>query len=318
MTKHSIIIDTDPGVDDALAVLLAAYSPEIELLGLTTIFGNVSVDRATRNAGYLVSLMPKPVPVAKGASVPLVQAPHAFPDFVHGVNGFGDIEIEYPKDFAPVSQTAAEFIVEQVMSRPGEVTLVPVGPLTNIALALRLCPEIAHKVKQVVVMAGATYHRGNVSPVAEANVWNDPHAAQAVFAAEWPVVMVGLDVTHQTIMPEARMEALRAHSPKVGGFLADICRFYANFYRTAAGFDGFSMHDPATVVQLLRPDLFETKTGQVEVVTEGRAVGKTMFAPAGFQFAEPNWNLRSNVQVCLSVDGEGVLRCFEDVMRRAP
>jgi inosine-uridine nucleoside N-ribohydrolase len=318
MTKHSLIIDTDPGVDDALALLVAAYSPEIELVGLTTIFGNVSVEQATKNAGYLVSLMPKPVPVAKGASTPLVQPLHPYPDFVHGHNGFGDIPLEYPADFAPIDQTAAQFIVDQINARPGEITLVPLGPLTNIALALHLCPDIVHKVKQVVLMGGAIHRGGNVSPAAEANIWNDPHAAQVVFSAAWPIVMVGLDVTHQTIMPEARMQALRSVSPKVGNFVADITAFYANFYRNTAGFDGFSVHDPATVVQILHPELFGTKRGQVEVVTEGIAAGKTLFGPAGFPYAEPGWGKRENVEVCLTVDGPAVLQVIEDALRTAP
>ncbi|MBT9459425.1 MAG: nucleoside hydrolase [Burkholderiaceae bacterium] len=317
-TKHTMIIDTDPGVDDALALMLAAYSPEIELLGLTTIFGNVSVEQATKNAGFLVSLMPKAVPVAQGAATPLVNDLHPYPDFVHGKNGFGDIDVAYPADFTPDPRSAAQFIVDQINARPGEVTLVPVGPLTNIALALHLDPSIKTKVKQVVIMGGAVYRGGNVSPAAEANIWNDVHAAQVVFAADWPIVMVGLDVTHQTVMPETRMNALCANSPKVGGFLAKICEFYANFYRNTAGFDGFCVHDPATVVQVLRPDLFGTERGQIEVVTEGLALGKTLFGPAGFMYAEPGWGKRTNVEVCTTVDSEGVLKFIEDVIRTAP
>jgi inosine-uridine nucleoside N-ribohydrolase len=316
--KHTLIIDTDPGVDDALALMLAAYSPDIELLGLTTIFGNVSVEQATRNAGYLVSLMPRSVPVAKGAAKPLVSALHPYPDFVHGANGFGDIAVEYPADFQPLPQSAAQFIVEQINARPGEISLVPIGPLTNIALALHMDPGIVAKVKQVVIMGGAVYRGGNVSPAAEANIWNDTHAAQVVFSADWPIVMVGLDVTHDTVMPESRMNAACAHAPKVGAFLARIAAFYANFYRNSAGFDGFCVHDPATVVQILRPDLFVTRRGQIEVVTEGLALGKTLFGPAGAMYAEPGWGKRSNVEVCTGVDGEGVLKAIEDILKLAP
>jgi inosine-uridine nucleoside N-ribohydrolase len=318
MPPHRLIIDTDPGVDDALAILLAAYSPRIELLGLTTVFGNVDVATATRNAGHLVSLMPRPVPVAAGAAIPLLQPPRPHAAVVHGHNGFGEVAIDFDPGFAPLRQSAVEFIIEQVRAQPGEITLVPLGPLTNIALALRLAPDIATKVKQVVLMGGAVYQRGNVSPVAEANIVCDPHAAQIVFSGAWPITMVGLDVTYRTIMPEARMEALRAHSPRVGGFLADIARHYAGFYRRQFGFDGFSMHDPATVVQLLQPGLFGTQRGQIEVVCEGRALGKTLFAPASVPFPTPGWGERDNVEVCLSVDGEGVLACFEDVIRGAP
>ncbi|MEJ7136863.1 nucleoside hydrolase [Amphibiibacter pelophylacis] len=316
--KHRIIIDTDPGVDDAVAILLAAWHPDVELVGLTTVFGNLAVEQGTLNAGYLTSLMPAPVPVAQGAATPLVITPHAFPDFVHGKFGFGDLHTEAPAGFAPVKDSAAQFIVDQIMAAPGEITLVPVAPLTNIAMALRLCPEITKHVKNVVIMGGSVHRGGNVSPVAEANIWNDPHAAQMVFAADWPITMVGLDVTHHTIMPESRMAALREVSPKVGGFLAEITRFYANFYRNTAGFDGFSVHDPATVVQVLRPDLFTTRKGQIDVVLDGPAIGQTVFAVDGVGYAEPGFGLRRNVDVCLQVNGDGVLDFIETTLRRAP
>jgi inosine-uridine nucleoside N-ribohydrolase len=213
---------------------------------------------------------------------------------------------------------AADFMIEQVRAFPGEVTLVPIGPLTNIALALSRAPDIAGLVKEVVLMGGSVNHRGNVSPVAEANIWNDPHAAQAVFAAPWRVTMVGLNVTHHTIMHEERIRALAQTSPKVCGFLAQICDYYALFYRNTAGFDGFSVHDPATLIQLLRPDLYQTESGQVEVICEGMALGQTLFGPQGFPWAEAGWGLRNNVQVCTHVDGEGVLTSIEHILRRAP
>ena len=267
MAKYKMIIDTDPGVDDALAIAFAALHPEIELLGLTTVYGNVSVDQATQNAGYLLDLLDqKQVPVAKGEATPSVQTPHNFPDFVHGKNGFGDIDVAYPADFKPVDEHAADFIVRMINENPGEIILVPIGPLANIGLALKKDPSIAHKVKQVVIMGGAAHVAGNVSPAAEANIWNDPHAAQAVFEAPWPIVMVGLDVTYQTIMPNEPMERIAAAAPKVGGFLQQICAFYANFYRNVAGFDGFSLHDPATVMYVTNPELFKTECGQIEVV----------------------------------------------------
>ena len=315
MAKYKMIIDTDPGVDDALAIAFAALHPEIELLGLTTVYGNVSVDQATQNAGYLLDLLDqKQVPVAKGEATPSVQTPHNFPDFVHGKNGFGDIDVAYPADFKPVDEHAADFIVRMINENPGEIILVPIGPLANIGLALKKDPSIAHKVKQVVIMGGAAHVAGNVSPAAEANIWNDPHAAQAVFEAPWPIVMVGLDVTYQTIMPNEPMERIAAAAPTVGGFLQQICAFYANFYRNVAGFDGFSLHDPATVMYVTNPELFKTERGQIEVVKEGAGAGKTFFAPKGKMYAEDYWSKRDNVEVCLEVDKVGVLALIEKVL----
>ena len=315
MAKYKMIIDTDPGVDDALAIAFAALHPEIELLGLTTVYGNVSVDQATQNAGYLLGLLDqKQVPVAKGEATPSVQTPHNFPDFVHGKNGFGDIDVAYPADFKPIDEHAADFIVRMINENPSEIILVPIGPLANIGLALKKDPSIAQKVKQVVIMGGAAHVAGNVSPAAEANIWNDPHAAQAVFEAPWPIVMVGLDVTYQTIMPNEPMERIAAAAPKVGGFLQQICAFYANFYRNVAGFDGFSLHDPATVMYVTNPELFKTERGQIEVVKEGAGAGKTFFAPKGKMYAEDYWSKRDNVEVCLEVDKVGVLALIEKVL----
>ena len=318
MALHKMIIDTDPGVDDALAIAFAVLHPDIDLLGLTTVFGNVAVDRSTLNAGYLLDLLDaKHVPVAHGEARPSVQKPHPFPDFVHGKNGFGDVSVDYPADFEPVDESAADFIVRMVNEQPGEITLVPIGPLTNIALALKKDPSIASKVKQVVIMGGAARVDGNVSPAAEANIWNDPHAAQVVFEAPWPTVMVGLDVTYQTIMPAEPMQRIAAAAPKVGGFLEKICIFYANFYRTAAGFDGFSLHDPATVMYVTNPELFETQQGQVDVVQDGAGAGKTFFAPKGRQYAEDCWSQRDNVKVCLGVNSQGVLELIEQILSTA-
>lgn len=313
-----IIIDTDPGVDDALAIAFAALHPELELLGLTTVFGNVSVEQSTANAGYLLDLLDHAhVPVAQGAGVPSVQKPHSFPDFVHGKNGFGDVAVKYPSDFKPDVLSAVDFIIQTVHAHPNEVVLVPIGPLTNIAAALEKDPTIAQKVKKVVLMGGAALCGGNVSPGAEANIWNDPHAAQIVFEAPWTVVMVGLDVTWKTIMPDAPMARIAAASPKVGVFLQNICTFYANFYRSVAGFDGFSLHDPATVMYVTNPELFTTQQGQIEVVKEGAGAGKTFFAPKGQKYAEDYWSQRDNVHVCLDVDKAGVLALIEKTLSTA-
>jgi|GEM_PF-4704719 len=185
--SQKIIIDTDPGIDDALAILFAFAHPGLDVVGLTTVFGNVPVSLATENALRLVELAGVDVPVAPGAAKPLLISPRGHADFVHGEDGFGNTHTPHSSREAR-KQGAAEFIVEQVRSAPDAVTLVPVGPLTNIALALKLAPDICEKTR-VVLMGGAVNEPGNCSPVAEANIWQDPHAAEIVFAAKWHVTL---------------------------------------------------------------------------------------------------------------------------------
>jgi inosine-uridine nucleoside N-ribohydrolase len=195
IVARKIIIDTDPGVDDAMAIFLALRSPEVSVIGLTTIFGNVHTDLATVNALRLLEIAGRnDIPVAHGASAPLTRAYAGPVAFIHGDDGQGNVYLA-PASSQAISQPAAEFIVEQILNAPGEITLVPVGPLTNIALALQLEPRIAGLVHEVVLMGGNALVPGNATPAAEANIHNDPEAADIVFAADWAVTMVGLDVT---------------------------------------------------------------------------------------------------------------------------
>src|SRR5210317_1441095 len=204
---QKMIIDTDPGIDDAMAIFTAMAHPQIELLGLTTTYGNVSVDQATTNALKLVEMAGLDIPVAKGVATPWFKPLAPFPDFVHGADGFGNLNLSAPQRSA-VSQSAAQFIVEQVNKHPGEISLVAIGPLGNLATALHLDPELPNKVKQVVIVGGVIAADGNVSPVAEANILSDPHAADRVFAAPWKLVMVGLDVTHQIMVPRGLFDEI--------------------------------------------------------------------------------------------------------------
>src|SRR5262245_5631390 len=218
-----IIIDTDPGVDDSMAILFAFNSPELEIVGLTAIFGNVHTDLGTQNALRLVEFAGHPtVPVAHGADVPLVIPLEYVADFVHGADGMGNTNPPPPQGH-PVDKPAAQFIAEMVMAHPGEITLVPVGPLTNLALALALEPRLVDQVAGVVLMGGAATVNGNVTPAAEANIIHDPHAADVVFTAGWPVTMAGLDVTMKTIMTEEFLASLRVS--RTGEFIYDISRF---------------------------------------------------------------------------------------------
>ena len=309
--SKKIIIDTDPGVDDAMAILFALKSPEIELVGLTTIFGNVYTDLATLNALRLVEFAGCPeVPVAHGAELPLVASFEAAADFVHGSDGLGNINLPPPQGRA-VDQSAAQFIVERVMAQPGEVTLVPIGPLTNLALALAMEPRLVANVAEVVIMGGAATVNGNVTPAAEANIIADPHAADAVFTAGWPVTMVGLDVTMQTVMDDAYMADLKASGSATAEFIYQISRFYRDFHYADYGLAGMHTHDPSAIAYIIDPTLFTTGRGPIRVVTEGIALGQTLMDRRQKWYQPNAWSNQPAVNVCLAVDSERLLRLYQ-------
>ncbi len=305
MRQHKVIIDTDPGVDDAMAILYACLDPSIELLGLTTIFGNVTTDIATRNSLALLELAGQDLPVARGAEKPIVQEAKPVAWEVHGKEGFGDVPPMLPGS-KPVDESAAEFICRLVNENPGEITLCPVGPLTNIALALELDPGIANKVKSVTLMGGSMDEGGNVTSHAEANVWQDPHAADMVFAADWEVIMVGLDVTHQVICTPKDFASMVEPAPKLGGFLNDAAQFYFQFHRDENGFDGCHMHDPTAVMSIVRPDLFSIDETPVSVILEGDEIGRTIRASK---------TERSAVKVCFGIEVEAVRNLFLETVK---
>lgn len=306
MDKKKIIIDTDPGIDDALAIVFAAHHPGLDLLGLTCVFGNVPVSLATDNALRLVELLGRDIPVSSGAAKPMLIEPHPHPDFVHGANGFGEVEVAAPTRRA-LDTPAPAFIVEQVRAEPGEVTLVPIGPLTNIALALEMAPDIAEKTAGVVLMGGAALEPGNVSPAAEANIWNDPHAAEIVFAADWPVTMVGLDATHKTTLDQSFFDRAEADSPRQGGFLNAIHQFYLDFYATRYPSRTCAAHDALAVLAVVAEELLQFQRGAIAVSCEGIAIGQTLFAPTGRYDHDPFWAARPQHRVAMDlVDADAI------------
>ena len=302
-----IIIDTDPGIDDAMAIHLAFAHPGLEVLGLTTVFGNVHVEKATRNALRLVEMAGEDCPVAGGAAAPLVRPAEPPGYYVHGDEGFGDVPAEPPQG-RPHALDAADFIVETMRNHPGEVTLVPIGPLTNVATALRRDPAIAGKVRGVVLMGGAIGVRGNVTEWAEANVWHDPHAAAEVLAADWPVTMVGLDVTERTRCGPMDFARIADHSPVIGGFLDRAVQFYFAWHRRKGVEDGCFLHDPSAVLAVAEPALFSVHRVPVRVVTEGDQIGRTVTDPGA---GTPP------VRVCTGVDTEALHERFLSVLLTA-
>ncbi|SEK25712.1 nucleoside hydrolase [Halomonas daqiaonensis] len=312
--SHPIIFDTDPGIDDAQAIAIALRHPELELLGLTTTYGNVDVETATHNALLLSELAGRAdVPVAQGAAAPLVKARHPPPAHIHGINGLGDIELPTVKGKAD-PRSAPQFIVDTLNARPGEVTLVAVGPVGNLAAALQLDPTITRKVKQVVIMGGSIREGGNVTPVAEANMFNDPDAAARVLTAGWPLTLVGLDVTHRCVLTGAHMARIAAGQGALGKVLAGSYGFYRDFYRQFLGIDGCCPHDSCALAWLLRPELFTTDRGHLSVATSGDAEGQTIFAPEDRGFIETRWSRNPLVEVCLGVDGEAVSDWIADTL----
>ncbi|MBN1565235.1 MAG: nucleoside hydrolase [Anaerolineae bacterium] len=302
---QKIIIDTDPGVDDTMAIFFALESPELDLIGLTTIFGNVDTELATTNALRLLEIAGRTdIPVAKGADHPLVRPFGGGVAFVHGDDGQGNVHLPPPQTKA-IAQSAAEFIIEQVMRAPGEITLVPVGPLTNIALALRLEPRIAQNVKEVVLMGGNALCPGNATPAAEANIHNDPEAADVVFGGTWPVTMVGLDVTHQVNMTRAHLAQYGAADNPIAQHIAQIVPHYQHYFESAYGADGIYVHDSSAVAYVIDPSLFTVERWPVRVETQGFSRGKTW--PNMLSFELPPWENRPLVTCCVGVDGAGVV-----------
>ena len=242
-----MILDCDTGIDDAVAIMYAALHPGIDLIGVGTVWGNVDVPLATRNTLRVLDLAGRSdVPVAQGAAGPLLGGPAEFSYHVHGADGQGGAADDAPVR-AAAPTTAAQQIVDLVRAHPGEVWLVPVGPLTNIAAALVLDSDLPKLVAGVSIMGGSAGAPGNVTPVAEANVWHDPEAAAAVFRAPWPIVMAGLDVTMGTVITEQHRDRL-AGSGAAGRYLARILQHYGEFYREVV-FDEWAccMHDAVAV-----------------------------------------------------------------------
>jgi len=273
-----ILFDTDPGIDDAMALLMLARDPRAELLGITTVFGNASIDTTTTNALALCERFGINVPVARGAAGALLLPPRDVPHQIHGSDGLGNVNLPAARLREPHALPAPRLISELARRHSGELTLVAVGPLTNLALALAHDPGLTRHVQRVVVMGGAfgtLGHGGNVTPVAEANIYCDPHAADAVLAADWPVTLVGLDVTHQVLMHTGYLDALGRDGGDEGRFIRDITRCYEAFYNARTG-GGIFSHDASAVACALDTSAFELRHGPVHVVTEGEALGQTL------------------------------------------
>jgi len=268
MNARKIIIDTDPGQDDAVAILLALASPEeVDLLGITCVAGNVPLALTERNARMICELAQRPeVPVFAGCERPL-KGPLVTAEHVHGRTGLDGPEL--PEPVMPLQDGhAVDFLIETLRHEPsGTVTLCPIGPLTNIATAFTKAPDIVDKVRDIVLMGGAYFQVGNVTPAAEFNIYVDPEAAQIVFASGAPITVMPLDVTHQVLVTQARNDAFRALGTPVGEAVAQMTEFFERFDREKYGSDGAPLHDPCVIAYLINPGLFEGRHINVEIET---------------------------------------------------
>lgn len=315
-----VLFDTDPGVDDAMALLFLHRHPDIELVGITTVFGNAHAETTTRNALYLCERFGIDVPVACGASSPLVRTQSEPPAFVHGDDGLGNVGLSFEPTRVLDPRPAHRFIIDTVRRFPGEVTLIAVAPLTNLALALEEDPGIAALVKEVVIMGGAfgvNGQGGNITPVAEANIFGDPHATDIVVTAPWPVTLVGLDVTHQVLMSNALFRQLREQGGAEGAFMWDISRHYVGFYSEYEGVDGCYVHDSSAVAYVIDPTLFEVRRGPVRAVADGIAIGQTIQQIDAKCHPRSDWHGHPSQNVCVGVDAERVLQLFTDTFTSA-
>ncbi|MCB5201452.1 nucleoside hydrolase [Neorhizobium sp. T786] len=310
--RRKIIIDTDPGQDDAAALMLAFASPdELEVLGLTAVAGNVPLALTSRNVRIVCELCGRTdVPVYEGAKQPiarqLVTAEH-----VHGRTGLDGAELPEPT-MAVQPQHAVDFIVETIMREPeGSVTLCTLGALTNVALALQKEPAIAERVKELVMMGGGFFEGGNITPAAEFNIYVDPDAAAAVFASGMPIVMMPLDVTHQVLTRKDRVAKIAALDTRPAKVLVDWLAFFERFDEEKYGSDGGPLHDPTVIAYLLKPELFSGRHCNVEIETQSElTVGMTVVDWWRVSGRQPN------AMVMRDVDSDGFFELLTERVGR--
>lgn len=291
-----VIFDTDPGIDDAMALLYLNAAPHLNLIGITTILGNASIEQVTTNACILCDCFNITAPVFKGAAQSLDGSAGDYPDFVHGRDGLGDVGNPAPTSKAS-TESAVDYLLRITSEHPGEVTIIAVGRLTNLGLALQQDPAFAERVERIVLMGGSVSHEGNVTPWAEANIIGDPEAAHLVFQSGIPVTMVGLDVTMRTQMTDEYLKDLTSQLGALGDFLSAINKPYARYYMDRFGLSSIPIHDSSAVAYADEPALFTVKRGLIECELNGEQRGRTLFTEG----------IEGPHQVCLLVKSDEML-----------
>ncbi|HXV98394.1 MAG TPA: nucleoside hydrolase [Anaerolineae bacterium] len=304
MAPRRIILDTDPGIDDALAILLALASPELQLEAVTVTIGNCSTAQGVINALSVLELAgAKHVPVAAGIDRPLIQPTLTAPE-THGNTGLGYAQLSPPRQ-QPAKQPAVDLLIERIMAAPGEITVVAIAPLTNLARAIRREPALVEAVREVIIMGGALRHEGNTTPLAEFNVYVDPHAAHIVYHAGLPITLVPLDVTYQCILTQADVDRLLVIDSPITHFVAETTRFYMEFHDEYQGIQGCVINDPLALALTFAPDLVETSPLHVTLDLHSElSLGKTV---ADFYHM---WPKPPNMEVALKVQPRRFIELF--------
>lgn len=314
---HKVIFDTDPGVDDAMALLFLVRHPDIELLGITTTFGNASIETTTRNALFLKREWKIDAPVAMGDGQKYLASGeiYDYPHYVHGHDGLGNIDIPEIIDLPLDPRPAHQFIIDTVKAHPGEVTIIAVGRMTNLANALSAAPEIAGLVRDVVMMGGAFDVPGNVTPAAEANIHGDAAAADAVFIAPWKVAAISLDVTLKTVMTRLRLAELAGIGGAEMELLDRVSQFYIDFYDGEVE-NSMVVHDTCACVYVVAPAFFTMRPGAVRVQVGGVGEGRTIQKPDSMRFGPSAWDEQPSQLVSVGVDATAVMTLVEETLVR--
>jgi purine nucleosidase len=310
LNRKRILIDTDPGIDDALAILLALVSPELSLEGLSVVHGNCSLERAVINGLSILELVnASHVPLARGCELPLVQPSLLAPE-THGNTGLGYATLPEPLT-QPIGQHGSDFLIEKALSSPGEITLVAVGPLTNVALAIRKEPRFAKSLKGLVIMGGAIRHEGNTTALAEFNAYVDPHAAHIVFHADIPTTLVPLDVTYQCVLMASDVGRLMKVDSPIPKFIKDSTDFYMEYHDAWQGIKGCIINDPLALALTFAPELCDYQDLPVDVdISGGVSMGKTFADFYNYQ-KKP-----ANMKVALGVRPRDFIELFLERMER--
>lgn len=302
-----IILDTDPGIDDALAILLAIASPEVDLAAITVTGGNCAMAQGVRNARAVLHTADSRVPVLAGVALPLIRPPYTAPE-THGDSGLGNARLAEPPEES-ADEHAVDYLVREIMAATEPVTLVAVAPLTNVALAIRREPRLAERVREVIVMGGAFEVPGNTTPLAEFNVYVDPHAAHIVMHSGLPQTWIPWDITSKVLLTQAHVDQLLEIASPVSTLIADATSFYIDFHRQYFGYAGCSINDPCAVALVFQPELAEYESVFIDVeIDSEKSMGKTM-ADVGDTLHRP-----PNVRLVRSFDSEAFLALFMERM----
>jgi purine nucleosidase len=310
-----IVLDTDPGIDDSLAILLALASPELDLAAITVTGGNCPLAQGVRNALAVLDTVGAQVPVVPGVALPLIQPPFTAEE-THGDTGLGNAHLPEPTSLAEPDH-AVDRIIREIMAAEQPLTVVAVAPLTNVALAIRREPRIVERVRELIVMGGAFDVPGNTTPLAEFNVYVDPHAAHIVLHSGMPITLISWDITSKVLLTQEHVDQLLAIPSPVSRLIADATSFYIDFHRRYFGYAGCSINDPCALALAFRPALAEYEPVFVDVeIDSAKSIGKTMADVLGV------WKRPANVRLVRSFDQSAFLSLFmarmTDLARRYP